>query len=198
MASRSRHIAPLLNPNHLTAYLNIGFCLALGMTLDRRVERLRPIAIAVALLLGVLVMTQIWIGVARRDAGHARVRRGVHRHSHGPPLAALRAPRPSVKFVLPTLLVVAAGVWRWSSSGLLSPDAVDELNSGDVSKIRIAMDGLRLVPHHALFGVGRGAYEVDLPSGWRTDARVHQRRDAPGEHLVVQWRHGMGGSGVRR
>ena len=30
---QERHIAPLLNPNHLGAYLNIGFCLALALML---------------------------------------------------------------------------------------------------------------------------------------------------------------------
>lgn len=53
-----RHIAPLLNANHLAAYINIGFCLALGMALDRRAPRLRPIAVAVALL---LAATQVWV-----------------------------------------------------------------------------------------------------------------------------------------
>jgi hypothetical protein len=53
-----RHIAPLLNPNHLAAYLNIGVCLGLGLALDRRSERLRPIALAVVLF---LCATQVWV-----------------------------------------------------------------------------------------------------------------------------------------
>jgi tetratricopeptide (TPR) repeat protein len=170
-----RHIAPLLNPNHLAAYLNIGFCLALGMAIDRRAERLRPIAIASALF---LAATQIW--VASRGGMVALV--------FGAVCTAMMA-RVSRRFALKAsaqilipLLVVAAGLAMVVVGS--SPDAVNELNSTDVSKTRLAMDGLRLVPHHALFGVGRGAYEVAFPLV-RTDPGFSLATHP--ENLPVQW-----------
>ncbi len=170
-----RHIAPLLNPNHMAAYLNIGFCLALGMALDRRTERLRPIAVAIALL---LASTQLW--VASRGGMMALV------FGAGCTLLMSRSSRrTSLKSSAPVLLpvlVVAAGLAMVVVGS--SPEVVTELNSGDTSKLRLAMEGLRLVPHHALFGVGRGAYEVAFPfvqSDPGFSVATHP------ENLPVQW-----------
>jgi tetratricopeptide (TPR) repeat protein len=170
-----RHIAPLLNPNHLAAYINIGFCLTLGMAIDRRTERLRPIAIAVALL---LASTQVWI--ASRGGMVALV--------FGAVCTALMA-RVSRRFALKTsvpvllpLLILATGLAMLVVG--TSPEAVEELRSGDVSKLRLAVEGLRLVPHHALFGVGRGAYEVAFPLVRTTPG--YSMATHP-ENLPIQW-----------
>ena len=84
--------------------------------------------------------------------------------------------------LLVPVLIVAAGLAMVVVGS--SPEAVEELNSSDVSKLRLAMDGLRLVPHHALFGVGRGAYEVAFPSV-RTDVGFSVATHP--ENILVQW-----------
>jgi len=170
-----RHIAPLLNPNHLAAYLNIGFCLSLGAAMDRRTERLRPIAIAIALL---LASTQIWVAS----------RGGLVALAFGAVCTLLMA-RGSRRFALKArapifvpALIVAAGLAMLVVGS--SPEVVEELNSGDVSKLRLAIEGLRLVPHHALFGVGRGAYEVAFPLVRTTPG--YSLATQP-ENLPIQW-----------
>jgi tetratricopeptide (TPR) repeat protein len=170
-----RHIAPLLNPNHLAGYLNIGICLAIGMALDPRSERLRPIAIAIALL---LAATQLW--VASRGGMLALVF-GAGCTMLMARLSRRFALRSSVRFLLP-VLVVATGLGMIVIGS--SPDVVSELHSGDVSKLRLAAEGLRLVPHHALFGVGRGAYEVAFPFV-QTDPGYSVATHP--ENLIVQW-----------
>src|SRR6202012_4948963 len=99
----SRHIAPLLNPNHLGGYLNIGFCLALGMALSRRKTASLPIVIALAL---VLAMTQLW--VASRGATLAMLFGAVVVFLTGR-MSRKFIVRSTVRIILPTL-VIAAGV----------------------------------------------------------------------------------------
>jgi hypothetical protein len=170
-----RHIAPLLNPNHLGAYLNIGYCLALGMALDRRADRFRPIAIAFALL---LIATQVW--VASRGAMLAM--------ATGTACIILTsrvARRFSIKrattLLLPGIILVAGIAMIVLGS---TPEASNELNSLDVSKVRIALSGLALVTRYPFFGAGRGAFDVAYPAV-RTEGG-YQDVEYP-ENIVVQW-----------
>ena len=59
----ARHVAPLMNPNNLAAYLNLAFCLAFSAILfppslspERRIPK--PLLAAIALA---LVATQVWV-----------------------------------------------------------------------------------------------------------------------------------------
>jgi tetratricopeptide (TPR) repeat protein len=170
-----RHIAPLLNPNHLAAYLNIGVCLALGLALDRRRERLRPIAIAVVFFLGGV---QVWIasrgGLLALGFGVActfLMSRASRRFT-------LRA---GAQLLLPGV-IIAAGIAMIVIGA--STDASNELNSTDTSKLKLALSGLALVRHHPIFGVGRGAFEVAFPA---VQTQLGYVVASHPENLIVQW-----------
>jgi tetratricopeptide (TPR) repeat protein len=175
-----RHIAPLLNANHLAAYINVGFCLALGSALDLRAGRLRPIAIAMALL---LVAIQFWVAS----------RGGLVALAFAAVCIVLMA-RVSRRFtdltraslLLPGI-VVAAGLGMIVLAS--SPDASSELSSFDASKIRLALAGLRLAAQHPLFGVGRGAFEVAFPATRTYGDYGHGINIVftHPENIVVQW-----------
>lgn len=170
-----RHIAPLLNSNHLAAYVNIGFCLALGMAFEKRADPYRPIPIAAAVLLGA---TQIWIAS----------RGGIVAMIFGA-LCVVLAARVSRQFapggasVLLPVLLVAAGLVMIVLG--LAPDAASEVQSADVSKIRVALSALPLALRSPFFGVGRGAFEVAFPSV-RHDDFGYVSFTHP-ENLPVQW-----------
>ncbi len=173
-----RHIAPLLNSNHLAAYLNIGFCLALGMALDRHADRYRPLAIAVAV---VLAATQLW--VASRGGAVAMVFGSVCVFVMA--RASRRfAIRTSASIILPAI-VVAAGLAMIVLGA--APEAVAELNSADVSKVRIALSALPLAARYPFFGVGRGAFEMAFPSVRPLVEGFGYVSFSHPENIVVQW-----------
>ncbi len=170
-----RHIAPLLNANHLAAYINIGFCLALGMALDHRAARYRPLVIAAAAL---LVATQVWVGS----------RGGVAALLFGATCVFLTA-RTSRRFaqsgfdLLVPVAIIGAGLLMLVLGS--APEAAAEIGSLDVSKVRIALSALPLALRYPLFGVGRGAFEVAFPSV-RHDDGGYVSFSHP-ENLPVQW-----------
>ncbi|MGH7272184.1 MAG: hypothetical protein ACREJ3_17275, partial [Polyangiaceae bacterium] len=51
---RSRHVAPLINPNNLASYLNIAFCLALAAAIAPEPRLPRPIPGSIALVLAAI------------------------------------------------------------------------------------------------------------------------------------------------
>jgi tetratricopeptide (TPR) repeat protein len=65
-----------------------------------------------------------------------------------------------------------------------APDAQRELVDADTSKIQLALEGLRLANHHALFGVGRGAFEVAFPAVRTLNGYSDVTHP---EDIVVQW-----------
>ena len=149
-----RHVAPLLNANHLAEYLNIAFCLALAMAITRQpdIPRLVPIAAA-----AVLVPIQLWVasrgGVATMAVGALLVL--------GLSLRGA-ASRPKLASGL------AAGVLAVAGGGMIvlstSREALHELTDTDVSKLDIFRQAMDMVPKSPLFGVGRGAFEGVFPA----------------------------------
>ncbi|HEY2513259.1 MAG TPA: O-antigen ligase family protein, partial [Polyangiaceae bacterium] len=150
-----RHLAPLLNANHLAGYINIGFCLALGASLDRRTERFRPITISLSLL---LMAIQLWVGSRGGTVAMAfamvtifALARVARRFSPGSPVALL----------FPALAIIGGVAMMVLGA---SSDALQDLNSLDTSKVRVALAGFPLALNHPFFGIGRGTYEVAFPS----------------------------------
>ena len=164
-----RHIAPLLNANHLAAYINIGFCLALGMGLERRADRYRPDRDrggdplrgdpgswpspsrggALAMVFGgvcVLLTSQ----VSRRFT----MKRGA-------------------SFILPGLVVVAGVAMVVIAA---TPEAVSEMSSLDASKLRIAASALPLALRYPL---RRGPRRVRGRSSFRPHLRGLRELHAP-------------------
>jgi len=171
----TRHIAPILNPNVLAEYLNIGLCIALGQLLA--IRSVWPRSILSALVIA-LVATQVWVA-SRGGVGCAALAIG---------LAAWmsRSREPERKgvlrdFLVPGLLAVA-GVGMTMVGA--SEEAMGEIATADVSKLDLAREAFHIVPDFALFGVGRGAFESVFPA-FRTDA-YYLVYTHP-ENILAQW-----------
>lgn len=169
-------LAPLLNSNHLSAYLNIGSCIALAMALARssRIPRIVP---ATAFIL--LVATQIWVasrgGVAAMLLGCVLVlwlARRSDKEGRALPW----------KLILPGALVVA-------SAGALvlamKAQALSELTSRDTVKIQTIKRSFAVLSEFRWVGMGRGAFESVFPA-FRTDGEGNIAFTHP-ESIGLQW-----------
>jgi tetratricopeptide (TPR) repeat protein len=171
-----RHLGPLLNPNHLAAYLNIGFCLALAVAFAPKGERLRLIAGAIAVLLAAF---QIWVasrgGVLAMGLGAVLIL-VVSRMSRRFSVPA------SVTALLPALIVLAGLAMLALGS---TPEVAIELGDRDTaSKLQTAMGGLELARRHLALGVGRGAFEAAFPAVRTTLGSMTFTHP---ENVVAQW-----------
>lgn len=147
---------PLLNSNHLAAYMNMGACVALGAALGQRPSMPKVFAASMALL---LAATSVWaasrggtgglvLGIGLVLALSWRLKRNAE--------SALK-----IDLLLPAVVAVASAILV----GLGSSDfARADLSSTDLSKFDLAKTALRLVPQAPLFGVGRGAFESVFPA----------------------------------
>jgi hypothetical protein len=169
-------VAPLLNRNHLSAYLNIGSCLALGWALARRsrTPRLVPLAIYVA-----LVGLQVWVssraGVAAMVAGSALVLWFVHRSDPERRAIPWKLVAPGALAVVTVAVVVLAAQER----------SLDELSSRDTLKLSLVRQAATTVTTFPAVGMGRGAFESVFPA-FRADGEGHMVFTHP-ENLVLQW-----------
>ena len=172
-----RHIAPLLDPNHLAAYLNLAFCLALASAVASDPPIPRAIALAIVFLLG---STQIWVasrgGVASLILGAVFVfalRR-----------AAPSASRPRPKASEP----VVAGVVILAGLGMLflasQDNLVGELFQTDLSKLDLARQAMRVALAYPMVGSGRGSFETAYPQFLQD---VGYNRFTHPENVVAQW-----------
>ena len=154
-AYETRHIAPLLNPNHLAAYLNIGMCVALGAALASRPTVPRPLAIgAVLLLVAVQLFASSRGGVISMVVSILAV------------LAiSLASRRAEVAAPLSGLVTGAAALAGVGMLVLFSSEtAWKELASTDSSKLRVLPQAMRLEPSFTWLGSGRGTFESVFPS----------------------------------
>jgi hypothetical protein len=167
-----RHIAPLLNPNHLAAYLNIAICLAVGSVLSGSAGR-RPLPAAAAVF---LCAVQVWIG-SRGGVG-AMVLGLVLVIS----LKKGESQRGKLTWnaVAGAAMLVAAAMISFGSSEAPGTELLD----ADASKVTTMLRALRMLVAYPLFGVGRGAFETTFPrfrvgSGYLTYTHP--------ENVVTQW-----------
>jgi tetratricopeptide (TPR) repeat protein len=173
----ARHVAPLLNPNHLAAYLNVGYCLALGAALApaTRVPRVLSAA-AVVILAGI----QVWVasrgGVGAMVLGSLLVvwfSRVAKREGR-----ATRA--RGWTWAVPAALCVASVVIMV----LTTSDALKELTETDMSKMDLIRRSFRMALDFPIFGVGRGAFESAFPV--YRGGHGHGLFTNP-ENMVAQW-----------
>jgi tetratricopeptide (TPR) repeat protein len=170
----ARHMAPILNNNVLSGYLNIGLAITFGHVLRPRSAIPRSIAVA---LTAFLVATQFWVasrgGMLGMGVGIALV----SWMSRAPGLgerSRLRGLGPAILLVAGLAMVVLVS----------SEQAWAELADTEVSKLQIGLRAVRLIPLFPVFGVGRGAFESVFPLV--RDDVGHIVYTHP-ENIVAQW-----------
>lgn len=175
-ASFGTRVAPLLNSNHLAAYLNIGACIALAWALSRRtrMHRLVPFALYLALI-AIQVVVASRAGVAATLIGSLVVVWLVRRAGGARPAAPW--------FVLvaggAAVILVAAFVLQ------LRAFSATELASDDTVKLSIIRQSIRTLGSFPVLGMGRGAFEGVFPA-FRADGEGNISFTHP-ENIVVQW-----------
>lgn len=171
----ARHVAPILNSNALSGYLNIGISIVLAQVLSPRAGWPRSL---LATLWVALVALQVWVasrgGLAATGLSAALV--VWITYSKGPDDC-----RALTTFLVPAVLVLL-GV---GATILASSDAtMGELATLEVSKLDLARAAFRIVPDFPVFGIGRGAFESVFP-GYRTDVGYIVYTHP--ENIVAQW-----------
>ena len=174
-APYARHVAPILNPNVLAGYLNIGFCIALAAGISPRPRLPRPIAMAFAIVLAAI---QLWVasrgGVLAMVVGAGLV--------VGMTVAARREDRGVKISYLVYGVVGAAGVVMCVLAA--SEEAWGELASADTSKLNLFKQVLKVVKAFPIVGTGRGAFESVYPAF--RQGTGHYVFTHP-ENVVLQW-----------
>ncbi|MCL2449600.1 MAG: O-antigen ligase family protein [Polyangiaceae bacterium] len=172
-----RHLAPLLNPNNLSGYLNVSICVALAAIVAPEPMMPRVLGAAIVVFLGA---TQLWIasrgGVIGMGLGLLLV-----------PLAA-RATHSDRRDVRVGQTVIAAmGIAVGVVLTILasSDEAAGELLSSGASKLELIAVTFRMLPAVPLLGCGRGAFESAF-SAFRTGYSGHVTMAFP-ENVVAQW-----------
>lgn len=179
-AANPWHIGPLLNPNNLAGYLNLGAFCGVGLYLMRR--PLLPrwlVGVGVATIVAITVTSASRAGLGVLPVGAAVLAvmlwRRAARREHAP-----AAPRR----VLAGLVVVALG--GGASLALLGSSSLTwtELGDRDLSKLDLFRSILPMLRDHPWLGIGRGAFEGVHPA----------YRTAPGnvvfthaESFPLQW-----------
>ncbi|XXX75072.1 O-antigen ligase family protein [Sorangium sp. So ce134] len=175
----SWHIGPLLNPNNLAGYLNLGILSGVGLLLTSR-----PLLPAWAAGIGLTAIVGVGIIASSRGglivlplglalfALLARQRRGRRRPS-------ARVERPAA-----WLLSVAIAGGALLAALAATNRTLSEIADDRLDKLSFFYSTLPLLADHWLFGVGRGAFETVFPA----------YRQSPGnivfthaENFVIQW-----------
>lgn len=155
-AFTAKNLAPLLNTNHLAAYMNIGFCVAFATTIRRHEASIpRPIAAAAAAL---LVATNLY---SRSRGGAGALLVGASLISAVTVLARKRERGKALLVLGPSVAVLGAAAMTalaWSD------DAMSKLQSKNTEKLRIGLESMELVKRSAIAGIGRGSFESVFPS----------------------------------
>lgn len=146
---KGAHTAPLLNSNHLAAYLNGGAILCFGIVLSANPSIPRSIAAVISLLLvAASVATGSRGGFLSLGIGLAAVaivaRHGKRRHES------------FARYALPALIL--AGLVALLAIAAFDPVSV-ELLDRDTSKLSLAKQALAYGWTQRWVGVGRGAFE---------------------------------------
>ena len=170
-----KHVGPLLNANHLSGYMTLGVCVALGVVLSPRPGSSRAICGAVVLL---AIATQLWAG---SRGGTLAMLLGLALVPCMTWLSSRGERRRLVRAFVPAALA-AAGV---AMSVLASFDhALQDLASADVSKASVWAQATRLLRSHPWWGTGRGAFESVFPAV-RTGSGYYVFTHP--ENMALQW-----------
>lgn len=150
------HMGPLLNPNNLAGYLNLGALAGLGLALTRKpVVPPWLLGVGVMLIVGVEITSASRGGVLALPLGVLALAL-VTRHRAGSDGSGRRQ---SI-----WIMVGAAALGGTVLAALGGTNATwAELYAKDVSKIQMLLWTKPLIHDHPLFGIGRGAFESVFP-----------------------------------
>lgn len=169
------HYGPLLNTNHLAAYLNVGACVALGAVATKSSSMPRTLAVAAVVL---LAGTSVW--AASRGGTGALVVGAVLTLG----LAAWNRRGADTSRVETTLILVVTVAAAILVGFGTSEFAREDLANWDVSKVFVAQRALLLVPKSPFLGFGRGTFETVFPLV--KDDPLYVTFTHP-ENVVAQW-----------
>jgi O-Antigen ligase len=149
------HVGPLLNPNNLAGYLNLGAIAGLGLILTRRpILPVWLVGLGVMLTVGVEVTSASRGGVLALPIGVVALALVARARSQ---LSGARA-RASTWLIA---LAVGGGAVLAALGG--TRETWDELYQKDLAKIGMLVWAKPLISDHPWFGVGRGAFESVFP-----------------------------------
>jgi tetratricopeptide (TPR) repeat protein len=172
------HIGPLLNPNTLAGYLNLGGFCGLGLALSRALRTYRwPIVVCTVVIFGVSILSGSRAGVALIAVGVGVLlflRRPASGTDPGARNSWLQLGLVFLVLLVGSLLAVAAG----------RTAMLDELRERDFRKLELIPASFPLIREHAWFGIGRGAFE-SVFSAYKIGSQ--NRVFSHPENLVVQW-----------
>jgi tetratricopeptide (TPR) repeat protein len=170
------HIGPLLNPNNLAGYLNLGALAGLGLLLSHRPVAPRwLIALGVALIVAIDVSSASRGGVFALPVGLVALAAFARRKNKDEP-----ASQSASTWLL--LFAVAGGGVLAMLGG--NSKAWAELYDKNLSKLEMVLWVKPMVRDHPFFGVGRGAFESVFPAYRATPGNVVYTH---AENFVAQW-----------
>ncbi|HEX4336107.1 MAG TPA: O-antigen ligase family protein [Polyangiaceae bacterium] len=175
------HTGPLLNPNNLAGYLNLGLLSGTGLLLSREPQLPRiVVGLGVASLIGVVVICASRAGLVALLFGLVvfvfYLRRIFKARGQTMTIALKR------RLVLSLGgLLVAAVLFVFLG---LSSDTLHELLDKNVEKLDVMTHVAPLVKDYRWFGVGRGAFESVFPAYHVGATNVVY---AQPENFVLQW-----------
>jgi O-antigen ligase/tetratricopeptide (TPR) repeat protein len=170
------HVAPILNPNHLAGYMNLGVATGVGVLVSARSARERLIVGGIVLfLVGMELFVASRGGIATTVLGAAIVF-VLHRQLRRGQSAGLRA----TPILVGAALVVGVGLLVVAGN----EQSRTELHSRDTSKLDTIVQAFRMVPSSPVFGVGRGAFESVFPE-YRTG--IGYVTVTHPENVLAQW-----------
>jgi hypothetical protein len=172
-------LAPLLNPNNMAGYLNLGAFTGVGLLVSHRAIGPRwLLALAVAVTVAVSLLTGSRGGAAACLLGLVLI---------APLLYALRQRRRhrfsgTFEFTLELGGLLAAAVVFFSLG--VTTDVWSALFQEGSRKLTVVGWTQPLIADYPIFGIGRGAYETVFPAYDASGARVLFQY---AENFVVQW-----------
>ena len=168
---------PLLNPNNVAGYLNLGGLVGLGLVLSRR-----SIASRWLLATGVLCVLAVSLRTASRGGVAALILLLLLFCVGAALIRGSQRVSPRVASYAATgLLVLGAAFALLGADAKFWADLLDE----NTDKLQLPAASVPLIKDHAMFGVGRGAFE-SVFQAYRPQTRFHLVFTHP-ENVVVQW-----------
>ena len=171
-----RHIAPLLNPNTLAAYINIAFALSLAQAIAPRPQIPRYASAGAALF---LIVVQVWVASRGGMLSMGIAALAV--------FALDRAARSHTNRSMRADVIALAGLAGVAVVMIVlgsADEAWTELASKDLSKFSLFKNVLLTVRRFPIFGLGRGAFQSVFPAdrqGYGFYVFTHP------ENVILQW-----------